>query len=95
MSNNVRVDFDPDPNDNNHQMLELFFQYIKYYEQYCKNPSELGKRNCRAALYQIQKQAKELRRDFLEVHETVKQLRQEVYDKNRRQREIKKASKGK
>jgi hypothetical protein len=95
MSNNVKVDFDPDPYDNHHLLLEAFFDYLKYHERYCKNPSDFGKRNCRAALYRIQKQTKELRKDFIEVHQTVKQLRQEVFDENRRQREIKKANKGK
>jgi esterase/lipase len=95
MSNNVKVEYDSDPYNNHHRMLELFFEYINNYEKYHNNPSEPSKKKCRATLYEIQKQAKELRRDYLEIHETVKQLRLKVYEENKQQREIKKANKGK
>ena len=94
MSNDVKVDFDGDPNGNHHRLIEAYVEYLNYYERYLKNPSQLSKRLCRARLYEIQKTSKELRRDLLEVHKTVIQLRQEVFDENKRQREIKKASKG-
>jgi hypothetical protein len=95
MSNDVKVDFDPDPNGNHYRLLEAYFEYIKYYERYIRNPSQYSKRLCRARLYEIQKISKVLRRDLLEVHKTVIHLRQEVFNENQRQREIKKASKGK
>jgi hypothetical protein len=94
MSNDVKVDFDADPNGNHHKLLLAYFEYLKFYERYCQNPSERGKLKCRAKLYQIKKTTVELRKDLAVVHENVKRLRQEVYENNKKQREIKKASKG-
>jgi hypothetical protein len=95
MSNDVKVDFDLDPNGNHQKLLEAYFEYLNYRERYYNNPSQYTKRLCRSRLYQIQKISKELRRDLLEVHKNVVKLRQEVYEENRKQREIKKANKGK
>lgn len=95
MSNDVKVDFDADPNGNHFRLIEAYVEYLNFYERYINNPSQNSKRLCRARLYEIQKLSKELRRDMLEVHKTVIKLRQEVFDENKRQREIKKASKGK
>lgn len=93
MSNDVKVDFDPDPNGNHHRLIELYVDYLNSYERYVKRPSQMSKRKCRARLYEIQNLTKELRRDLEAVHKNVIQLRQEVFDENKRQREIKKASK--
>jgi len=95
MSNDVKVDFDIDPNGNHQKLLEAYFEYINYYEKYHNYPSQMTKRLCRSRLYQIQKISKELRKDLLEVHKNVVNLRQEVYKENQMQREIKKANKDK
>jgi len=94
MSNDVKVEFDGDPYGNHQKMLEIFFDYINLYERYLKNPSQATKQKCRSKLYEIQKISKQLKSDLLEVHDNVLQLRQEVYEENKRQREIKKATKG-
>ena len=94
MSNDVKVDFDGDPYGRHHKMLETFLDYINLYEKYLNNPSQMTKRKCRMKLSDLHKLAKQLRIDMQEIHNNVIQLRQEVYEENQRQREIKKANKG-
>jgi hypothetical protein len=94
MSNDVKVDFDPDPNGNHQRMLEAFFEYINSYEQFHKYPSHYHRKLCRKKLREIRDITQLLKDDIINVHKTVLKLRREVYDENKRQREIKKASKG-
>lgn len=95
MSNDVEVEFDPDPNGNHHQMLTLFFEYVNAFERFHKYPSHKTRRLCRERLLAIRKMCNLLRIDIADVHKEVRKLRLDVYEENKRQREIKKALKGK
>lgn len=95
MSNDVKVDFDPDPNENHQKLLEAFFDYINVYEQFRKFPSHYTRKESRLKLLAVHKIAKDMRADINNVHLEVLKLRRAVYDENERQRQIKKATKGK
>lgn len=95
MSNDVEVEFDPDPNGNHHAMLLLFFEYINAYERFHKYPSHKTRRLCREKLLSMRKLCSSLRADIESTHELVRKLRLDVYEENKKQREIKKALKGK
>ena len=95
MSNMVPVDFDADPNGLHHEFLEAYLAYINAYEKFQKKPSFRTKRECKRHLLKVQRLTVPLRRELEQVHRTVIELRNEVFAENKRQREIKKANKGK
>lgn len=94
MSNNVKVDVDPDPNDTHQKILEAFFDYIQTYEKFIKNPGHTTRQRCRIKLLEIWHLSKQRRLELNQIHQEVRRLREEVYKENERQRQIKKANKG-
>lgn len=86
MSNDVKVDFDPDPNDTHMKLLESFFAYINAQENFIKYPSHVTRKECRKHLSEIHKLAKDRRLEIMEMHGEIKLKRNQVYEENRKKR---------